>query len=167
MDYEEQKNKKHIEKVYLEKAINILKICIGILIFDGLTYLIPILLYKNFDFGLIFEAVSFVFIILALNKLVSKDFIVGKRNIVIAMLSVGWLIVYDFINLIVNIKEVLFQISIYYISGDSYFYYLLPCLVDVTLIAIVALLNMARSSINRADGTEKATTYVDTFYDEL
>ena len=65
MDYEKQKNKKHIEKVYLEKAINILKICIGILIFDGLTYLIPILLYKNFDFGLIFEAVSFVFIILA------------------------------------------------------------------------------------------------------
>lgn len=167
MDYEKQKNKKHIEKVYLEKAINILKICIGILIFDGLTYLIPILLYKNFDFGLIFEAVSFVFIILSLNKLVSKDFIVGKRNIVIAMLSVGWLIVYDFINLIVNIKEVLFQISIYYISGDSYFYYLLPYLVDVTLIAIVALLNMARSSINRADRTEKATTYVDTFYDEL
>lgn len=39
MDYEKQKNKKHIEKVYLEKAINILKICIGILIFDGLTYL--------------------------------------------------------------------------------------------------------------------------------
>ena len=83
---EDLKNKKHIENVYKNKTINLLKICIGLSIFSFATYLSGIFFYNAFDFGLIFEIISFIF---ALNQILKNDFQSGKRNTIIAMIPIG------------------------------------------------------------------------------
>ncbi|MGN1270564.1 MAG: hypothetical protein ACI4UX_00990 [Clostridia bacterium] len=167
MNNKATENKKHIENIYTEKSIKFLKICISIFIFDLLSYLFAILVYKAFDFGLIFEIISLTFVILALTKVSSKDFTCAKKNIIIAMIPVGWLIIYDFINLLVNIKEVSIEITLYYSSIDSYIYSLAPYLMEITLISIIVLLYKTHTFINIAVGKEKSNTYADRFYDEL
>ena len=166
-DNENSKIEKNIEKIYSDKAKNLLKICIGILIFSGITYLIGISLYNSFDFGLIFEIISFIFIIIAYNKIEQNDFKSGKTNIIIAIIPIGWLIIYDFINLLANINEVLLEVIYYYTSFDQYFYYLEPYLFDVTLVATIILLYKSYSSLNKTDCSKQSDNYIDTFYDKL
>ncbi len=50
---ENEENKMHIKKVYKEKITNLLKLCIGIMIFSFITYVIGIFIYGQFDFCLI------------------------------------------------------------------------------------------------------------------
>lgn len=161
------KNKKHIHKIYTDKATNLLKICLGLLLFDGVTYLIAIFRYNAFDFGFIFEIISFVFILIGLNRLEQDNLELTKKNIIISMVPIGGLIIYDFINLLANFQEVFVEILAYYISFDQYFYYLLPYLVDPILIALIVLLYKSYSSINKADGSEVSDNYTDVFYDNL
>lgn len=163
---EDLKNRKHIENVYKNKTINLLKICIGLSIFSFATYLIGIF-YNAFDFGLIFEIISFIFIIFALNKTLKNDFQSGKRNTIIAMIPIGWLIIYDFFNLSVNIIEVIIEVSGYYLSFDRYFYYIKPYLFDVILIAIIILLYKSYRSLSRATNNNQSDNYTDTFYDKF
>ena len=167
MENEELKNKKHIEKINNERALFFLKICIAIFIFSGVTYAIGISLYQSFDFGLIFELVSFVFTVLAFFKIEDKQYKKAKTYIIIAMIPLGWLIIYDLFNLLVNLEEVLVNVFIYYFSIDRFFYYLAPYLYDVTSVAIVFLLFFTYKIINRADGTEKKNNPTDSFYEKL
>lgn len=164
---EDNENKKHIEKIYADKATNLLKICIGILIFSLFSYFVAIFLYSSFDFGLIFEIFSFIFTLIAISKIKQNNLQVGKRNVIIAMLPIGWLIIYDFINLLVNINEVIVNIVEYYTSIDQYFYYLTPYIFDVALIALIVLLYKSYSSLCTADGSKNPNNYIDTFYDKI
>lgn len=99
-------NVEHIQEIYSEKAINILKICIGIFIFSFITYMIAIFILSNFDFGFIFEIISFIFTLLTIHKIKSNNYTSARTCIIIAMLPLGWLIIYDLFNLLANIKEV-------------------------------------------------------------
>lgn len=166
MDTEDLKNKEHIEKVYSDKAINIFKYCIGIFIFSFCTYAIA-LFWGNFDFGLIFEIISFIFTFLALNKIKNKNYHKSKTYTIIAMIPLGWLIIYDLINLLVNIKEVITEVIFYYASSDHFFYYIEPYLFDVTIVTIIILLFLAYKSIRRADGTDENNDPTDSFYEKL
>ena len=111
---EEDENKKHIKEIYKEKAIKLLKIFIIISILSGISYVFGILIYKSFDFGLIFEIISFVFIVFAINNIKQSNFKLGKKDIIIASIPIVWLIIYDFINLIAHINEVLIEVAKYY-----------------------------------------------------
>lgn len=166
MELEDLKNKEHIEKINSEKAVNILKICVVIFILSFITYAIA-LFFNNFDFGLIFEIISFIFTILAINKIKAKDYSKAKTFTIITMLPVGWLIIYDLINLLVNVGEVITELIYYYTSPDQFFFYIEPYLYDVTLVAIIILLFVAYKSIRRADGTDKNTNPTDAFYEKL
>ena len=160
------KNKAHIQEVYVDKSIFFLKLCIGIFLFSVITYLIA-LEYNAFDFGFIFEVISLVFVILSIDKLKKQKLQSAKKCIVIAMIPIGWLIIYDFINLLANLNEVMTNVIEYYTTWDRYFYSLRPYLVDVTLIALIVLLYKSYSSVNKADGTTVSDSYVDTFYNKL
>lgn len=164
--YSDIENKKHIQEVYIDKAISLLKICIGIFVFSGITYVIA-LLYNVFDFGLIFEIISFVFVFISIDRLNQNKLQSSKKSIVIAMIPIGWLLIYDFINLLANLGEVLGEVVSYYTSLDQYFYYLAPYLVDVTLIALIVLLFKSYLAVSKANGTTISDTYTDTFYDKL
>ena len=161
-------NKTHIRKVYKDKAENLLKKCMVIMFLSILTYILPLVLFKAFDFGLVFEVISLVFIVIAYNKMGQNDFRVLKRYTIIAMIPIGWLIIYDFIDLLANIGEVFIEVSMYYLTGDQFFYYLAPYLVDVLLIASIILLYKTYSSLKKAEGSEAVyDSYEDTFYDKL
>ena len=162
----DKKNKAHIQEVYVDKSIFFLKLCIGIFLFSVITYLIA-LEYNAFDFGFIFEVISLVFVILSIDKLKKQKLQSAKKCIVIAMIPIGWLIIYDFINLLANLNEVMTNVIEYYTTWDRYFYSLRPYLVDVTLIALIVLLYKSYSSVNKADGTTVSDSYADTFYNKL
>lgn len=161
------KNQKHIQTVYADKASNLLKICMAIFAFSILTYVYAIFILNSFDFGLIFEAISLLFIIMAYSKINQRSFAPAKRNTIIAMVPVGWLIIYDFIHLLINIQEVMEEVIYYYTSTDQFFYWLAPYLFDVALVLIMVLLFKTLSALSRADGSKQATNYVDNFYDRL
>ncbi len=164
---EEIKQKKHLRKIYSERSLNYLSYSVGILIFSFFTYIISILFYNNFDFGFIFEIITFIFIFFAKNA-IEKDILdTAKKYIIIAMIPIGWLIIYDFINLLANIQEVLEEVIYYFTSFDWYFYSLTPYLVDVTLLILILLLFWAYNMLNIADGSKQTTTYTKRFYDEL
>ncbi len=162
----EMKNKAHVQEVYVDKAIRLLKFCIGIFALSGITYLIA-LAYNLFDFGLIFEIISFIFVLLSIDRLKQHKLQSSKKTIVIAMIPIGWLIIYDFINLLANLGEVIREVVNYYTSIDQFFYFLGPYLVDVTLISLIVLLYKSYSSVNKADGTTVSNSYADTFYNKL
>lgn len=163
----ENKENVDVKKIGKDKACNLLKICMGISLFSVITYVIAILIFDSFDFGFIFEVISFVFIVIAYNRIDIYDFQSGKRNIIIAMIPFGWLIIYDFIDLIVNIKEVLIEVSIYYLSMDHFFYYIEPYLFDVTLVANIVFLYKAFSTLNKIEKNKESENYTDIFYDKV
>lgn len=160
------KNEEHIQEVYIDQAIFFLKFYIGISLFSIITYLIA-LEYNAFDFGFIFEVISFVFVILSMDKLKKHKLQSAKKCIIIAMIPIGWLIIYDFINLLANLDEVITNITKYYTTRDKYYYSLMPYLIDVTLIILIGLLYKSYSSVTQVNKTTKSDNYTDTFYNKL
>lgn len=167
MQKEIQENKEHIQKIYTEKAQKLLKFCIVILIVSGITYLIGFFLYNSFDFGLVFEIITFIFILIANNRIEQKNMKLGKINTIMAIIPISFLIIYDLIHLAINIEEVLEEVLIYYTSSDQFFYNIEPYLFDVTLIAVIKLLYKTYKALNKADNTQQSENYLDTFYDNL
>ena len=167
MQKEIQENKEHIQKIYTEKAQKLLKFCIVILIVNGITYLIGFFLYNSFDFGLVFEIITFIFILIANNRIEQKNMKLGKINTIMAIIPISFLIIYDLIHLAINIEEVLEEVLIYYTSSDQFFYNIEPYLFDVTLIAVIKLLYKTYKALNKADNTHQSENYLDTFYDNL
>ena len=161
----DKKNKAHIQEVYVDKSIFFLKFCIGISLFSVTTYLIA-LEYNAFDFGFIFEVISLVFAILSIDKLKKQKLQSAKKCIVIAMIPIGWLIIYDFINLLANLNEVMANVIKYFTTWDRYYYSLRPYLVDVTLIVLIVLLYKSYSSVNKAGNNTKSDNYTDIFYNK-
>lgn len=165
IDINDETNRLHIKKVYKEKIRNLLKLCIGIFMFSFFTYIVGIWRYGQFDFGLIFEIISFVFIIIAYRKIEQNDFDAIKKSTIIAMIPLGWLVIYDLIGLLVNIDEVFREVVRYYVTWDKYFYYLLPYLVDVVLITLLILLYKVINASKKIEN--KSVDFAEDFYDNL
>ena len=166
MENKNIENSKHIKEVYTEKTIKLLKIYIGIAIASGITYLIG-LMYDLFDFGLIFEIISFICVYISLKNLSNNNLSTGKKYIIIAMIPIGWVLIYDFIDLLANITTVVETVIDYYTSASWLFYCIEPYLYDVTLVTNLALLIAAYFSVCRADGSKKSNDFTENFYDEL
>ena len=162
-----EKNNRHITNVYSEKAMNLLRICMTILGFSSLTYFIIYLFYRTLDFGIIFEVIGFIFIVLAYNKIPSKDWKKSQKYILFAMLPIGCLIFYDFLHLLVNLDEVLPEVLYYFLSTDKYFYYIEPYLYDISLVLTFGLLYSSYISLNKAKGDIEYEDYTEEFYDKI
>ena len=157
----------HNYEVYTDKASKFLTFSIVLLALSLISYLFALLVLDNFDFGFIFELFAFVCVIVAKNALIDKKLSLSKKTIIASMCSLGWLLVYDFIDFFVNINEIMQEVEQYYLSADNQLYYLTPYLVDVALIALIVILYKAFSAISYADGTKKHEDYSDSFYDKL
>lgn len=166
-NFKNAEEQKHIAEIYSDKAINLLNICIGIFIFNAITYIFGILTQNAFDFGFVFETISCLCILYAKSTIKETNLQSGKKIIIFANLPLAFLIVYDFINLLLNLDEILTEIVRYYTTFDQFFYYLSPYLVDVTLIALIVLFYQSYIALCKADGSIKSSNYVDTFYDKL
>ena len=157
----------HNYEVYTDKASKFLTFSIVLLALSLISYLFALLVLDNFDFGFIFELFACVCVVVAKNALIDKKLSLSKKTIIASMCSLGWLLVYDFIDFFVNINEIMQEVEQYYLSADNQLYYLTPYLVDVALIALIVILYKAFSAISYADGTKKHEDYSDSFYDKL
>lgn len=159
--------KEHIREVYTDKAKNLTKISLVLLGFDVITYIYAIFVYQSFDFGMIFELISFTFAIICFDNIDRENYKKAKRYNIISEFSSGWLVIYDLIIFILNFIGLIKINQTQYIQFNTYEYYLYPILSDIIIIIAMVLLYRAYKSIQKAIGEEKEENYTDSFYDNM
>lgn len=109
--------KEFIKKVNIDKAKNKTKIPIVLMTLSLLTYVMP-LIYGEIDFGIVFEIISLVFLLIARSYMSKYDEIRSKRYVICSMVAIGWILIYDLIFLCSFITNVLDIVLL----GVEYFY---------------------------------------------
>lgn len=160
-------NEKHNYEVYSDKASNLLTFSMFFLAISLISYIMAFILEYSFDFGFIFELFALICVFIAKDALINKKIPLSKKCIIAAMCSIGWILIYDFIDALANFNEILQEVGQYYATLDYKFYYLSPFLVDIFLIVLIVLLYKSFSSLSYADGTKKQDNYSNSFYDHL
>jgi hypothetical protein len=148
------KEKEFIREVNIDKAK---KKTIAPMVFIGislLTYVMP-LMWGEFDFGILFEVASLVFLILARNYMSQYDETRAKRYIICSIVSIGWILIYDIILLCVSIQS---AIDVAFLGYD----YLLG---EFFLILYLIILFAINKDLSKADNPEKHKESTDWFYE--
>lgn len=149
------KEREFIKEVNIDKAK---KKTIAPMVFIGislLTYVVPFLL-GEFDFGILFEIASLVFLILSRNYMSQYDEIRAKRYIICSIVSIGWILIYDIILLCVSIQN---AIDVAFLGYD----YLLG---EFFLILYLIILFAINKDLSKADNPEKYKESTDWFYEK-
>ena len=147
-----------LTKVYADQTYNLFSILKILLFIDLLTYIIPIFLYKEFDFGIIFDAFTFIMVYIASESL-SKNLIQSRFCTAIAIVPIGWLVIYDIIDTLLNI-----DVFISYLSTYAFEYLVLT---DLLEFIILFLLVKSYISLCKATGDRRFSSRTDDFYDNL
>ena len=148
------KEREFIKEVNIDKAK---KKTIAPMVFIGislLTYVMP-LMWGEFDFGILFEVASLVFLILARNYMSQYDETRAKRYIICSIVSIGWILIYDIILLCVSIQD---AIDVAFLGYD----YLLG---EFFLILYLIILFAINKDLSKADNPEKYKESTDWFYE--
>lgn len=149
------KEREFIKEVNIDKAK---KKTIAPMVFIGislLTYVVPFLL-GEFDFGILFEIASLVFLILSRNYMSQYDETRAKRYIICSIVSIGWILIYDIILLCVSIQN---AIDVAFLGYD----YLLG---EFFLILYLIILFAINKDLSKADNPEKYKESTDWFYEK-
>ena len=148
------KEREFIKEENIDKAK---KKTIAPMVFIGislLTYVMP-LMWGEFDFGILFEVASLVFLILARNYMSQYDETRAKRYIICSIVSIGWILIYDIILLCVSIQD---AIDVAFLGYD----YLLG---EFFLILYLIILFAINKDLSKADNPEKYKESTDWFYE--
>ena len=103
------KEKEFAVKINVDKAKNKTKVAIFLIIISISTYIHP-LVWGEFDFGLIFESLSFIFLLISRIYMGKYDEIKSKIYVICSIISAGWLLIYDiilFLSVVSDIFELL------------------------------------------------------------
>ena len=147
--------KEFIIKINVDKAKNKTTPTFVLITISILTYVAP-LMCGRFDFGMIFEVISLLFLIIARYYMNKYDEIRAKRYIICAMIPIGWLLIYDitiFLSSIRNIADLAFLFEDYYFS-------------EILLILYIAMLSAINRDLAKADNPEKYKESTDWFYEK-
>lgn len=147
--------KEFIKKVNIDKAKNITNLPIILIIISILTYVMP-LIYGEFDFGIVFEIVSLIFLLISKSYMKKYDETRAKRYLVFSMISIGWILIYDFLILL---STIVYGISIFLASyafsiGES------------LLIFYILLLFVINKYLAKAENPTKYKDSTDWFYEK-
>ena len=148
------KEREFIREENIDKAK---KKTIAPMVFIGislLTYVMP-LMWGEFDFGILFEVASLVFLILARNYMSQYDETRAKRYIICSIVSIGWILIYDIILLCVSIQD---AIDVAFLGYD----YLLG---EFFLILYLIILFAINKDLSKADNPDKYKESTDWFYE--
>ena len=162
---QEQEEAEHIKKIYADKAGRLLKWVLGILIFDFVTYLVFILIGDT-DFGVFFEIITFIFVIISIWLISKYSLEQAKSKVIIAMIPIGWLLIYDLIDLFSHIEQIVEELTNYYYNLEFFFLDVELYLVDIPLLIILLLLFKSYTSLCKALGDKKYQESTDWFYDK-
>lgn len=146
--------KKCVKKANVDIAMNRTTLPIILIAISLATYLIP-LAFGEFDFGIVFEIVSLVFLLLAKSDMSVYDEDKAKLYIIISMLPIGWILVYDLIFFFASIQDVTDLIFFgydYYVSELLLIFY------------FIGLFNIYKC-LAKADNPEKYKESTDWFYE--
>lgn len=148
------KEKEFIKNVNIDKARNKIKVTITLTIISLLTYVVPFI-FGDFDFGLIFEIITLVSIFIAKSYMSKYDEIRSKRFIIIAMIPIGWLLIYDLISIFAYVSNV-WDLAI---LGIDYY------LGEILTILNIMVLYMINKDLAKADNPIKYKESTDWFYE--
>lgn len=150
------KEKEFVKNVNIDKAKNKIMACIGLTIISLLSYVVP-LMFGNFDFGMVFEILTLVFIFIARHYMSNYDEDRSKRFTIFAMIPIGWLLIYDFITILSYVSNVL----------DFTFLGLDFVLQEGFTILDLLILLAINKDLRKADNPEKYKESTDWFYERL
>ena len=150
-----EEEKEFIKKVNIDKAKNKTIAPILLMSLSLLTYVIP-LLYGQFDFGITFEIISFVFLFVARNYMAKYDESRAKRYIICAIVAIGWILIYDMILLCTSMKDIIYLASL----GYDYFFG------EIFSILYLILLFAINKDLSKADNPTKYKESTDWFYEK-
>ena len=150
------KEKEFVKNVNIDKAKNKIMACIGLTIISLLSYVVP-LMFGNFDFGMVFEILTLVFIFIARHYMSNYDEDCSKRFIIFAMIPIGWLLIYDFITILSYVSNVL----------DFTFLGLDFVLQEGFTILDLLILLAINKDLRKADNPEKYKESTDWYYERL
>ena len=148
--------KELVKNVYIDKAKIKLTSCIVISILGLLSYVIP-LIFGNFDFGLLFEITTLVFIFIARYFMTQYDDEHAKKFVIIAMIPIGWLFIYDLITALTFVSNVV-DLTV---LGYSFF------IQELLTVLVLSGLYAAIKDLKKADNPEKYKESTDWFYERI
>lgn len=148
--------KEFVKNVNIDKAKNKTIACILLTIISLLSYIVP-LMFGNFDFGMIFEILTLVFIFIARYYMSEYDEVRSKRFTVFAMIPIGWLLIYDLITILPYVSNIL----------DFTFLGLSFVLQEIFIILDLIILFLINKDLSKADNPEKYKESTDWFYERL
>ncbi len=99
-----EEEKKFAIKINLDKAKKKTMIPIVLISISLLTYIMP-LLFGEFDFGIFFEIISLIFLIISRSYMSKYNVDKSKRYIICSMVAIGWILIYDIIYFISSIQD--------------------------------------------------------------
>lgn len=152
----ENDEKKFVKKINVDKAKNKTEFAIACFIVSILSYVIPFLV-GEYDFGIVFEIATLVCIFIARSRMSIYDEDGSKRYIVIAMLSIGWLLVYDIVTIVLSAYDFIdiLDMSVSLILQEIF-----------TLFGFSFLFAIYKD-LRKADNPEKFKESTDWFYESL
>ena len=148
--------KEFVKNVNIDQAKNKTIACILLTIISLLSYIVP-LMFGNFDFGMIFEILTLVFIFIARYYMSEYDEERSKRFTVFAMIPIGWLLIYDLITILPYVSDIL----------DFTFLGLSFILQEICIILDLIILFAINKDLRKADNPEKYKESTDWFYERL
>ncbi len=151
----EEKEKKFIKEINVDKAKNQTNLPILLIVISIMTYIIP-LMCGEFDFGIVFEIISLIFLIIARNYMSKYDEIRAKRYIIYSMVAIGWIFIYDIICMIPYIQDIV-DLTIWgynFFSGEVF-----------TILYLIILFSINKY-LSKADNPEMYKESTDWFYEK-
>lgn len=148
--------KEFIKNVNIDKARNKTISCIGLTIISLISYIVP-LMFGDFDFGIIFEFLTLIFIFIARSYMSKYDEDHSKRFIIFSIIPIGWLLIYDLITILYYVSNVL----------DFTFLGLDFILQEGFIILDLMILFAINKDLRKADNPEKYKESTDWFYERL
>lgn len=149
---DEEKN--FIKKINIDKAINKTKFTIILIVVSILTYVIPIFL-RVLDFGIFFEIISLIFLIISRNYMLKYDEVKAKKYIICSLIPIGWLLIYDFIIFITSMKNLVDVIFL----GYNYYW------MEILLLLYMMMLLLINKNLSKANDPIKYKESTDWFYE--
>lgn len=149
---EEEKN--FIKKINIDKAIGKTKFTIILIVVSILTYVIPIFL-GVLDFGIFFEIISLIFLIISRNYMLKYDDVKAKKYIICSLIPIGWLLIYDFIIFITSMRNLIDVIFL----GYNYHW------MEILLILYMMMLLLINKNLAKAQDPIKYKESTDWFYE--
>lgn len=114
-------------------------------------------MFGDFDFGMVFEILTLIFIFIARYYMSNYDEDRSKKFTILAMIPIGWLFIYDIISMMAYVSDAL---DFTFLGLDFVFQE------GFTILDLIILWTINKD-LRKADNPEKYKESTDWFYERL